>query len=68
VPGWIAGDIMETAAVVVIVAAVVLYLVRRAVHSHRSGDICSSCSASCPYSAQCGSSLKLKKENLQTDV
>gem|GEM_PF-5478627 len=48
---------MDTAVVIVIIAAVVVYLIRRAVHNHKSGDVCSSCSGSCPYSAQCESSL-----------
>ncbi|MCK5132031.1 MAG: FeoB-associated Cys-rich membrane protein [Candidatus Sabulitectum sp.] len=44
---------MENAAVIFIVAAVTVYLVRRAVRNHKSGDMCSSCSGSCPYSNQC---------------
>jgi len=46
---------MENAAVIIIVAAVAVYLVRRAIRNHRSGDMCSSCSGSCPYSSECPS-------------
>lgn len=44
---------MENAAVIVIVAAVIAYLIRRAILNHKSGDMCSACSGSCPYSSQC---------------
>ncbi|MCK5786269.1 MAG: FeoB-associated Cys-rich membrane protein [Candidatus Sabulitectum sp.] len=46
---------MENAAVIIIVTAVVVYLTRRAIRNHKSGNVCSSCSGSCPYSSECPS-------------
>ncbi|MCP4646492.1 MAG: FeoB-associated Cys-rich membrane protein [bacterium] len=44
---------MENAVVVVIVAAVIAYLVKRAIRNHKSGNTCSGCSGSCPYFNDC---------------
>ena len=43
---------MENAAVVVIVIAVTVYLIRRGILNHKRGTGCSSCT-SCPWSGEC---------------